>query len=138
MRASGRSALESAGVKPGSYLLLTLHREANVRPSRSRESLGALNAVTEPIVFPAHPRTLEALSANRIALEPHIRLVPPAGYIDFAALASQARLVLTDSGGVQKEAYWYGVPCVTLRTSDRVGGDRRERVGTASSATIPI
>ncbi len=110
-------ALAGAGVEPGSYLLLTLHREANVRPEPLARIAHALNEVTEPIVFPAHPRTLEALSANRIALAAHIRLVPPAGYIDFAALASQARLVLTDSGGVQKEAYWYGVPCVTLRTS---------------------
>jgi UDP-GlcNAc3NAcA epimerase len=110
-------ALESAGVEPGGYLLLTLHREANVRPEPLQRIVRALNAISESIVFPAHPRTVEALSTNRIDLGPHVRLVPPAGYIDFAALASQARLVLTDSGGVQKEAYWYRVPCVTLRAS---------------------
>ncbi len=110
-------ALEGAGVESGRYLLLTLHREANVKPGSLTQIAQALNAIDEPIVFPAHPRTVEALAANRIPLGQHIRLLPPAGYIDFAALASQARLILTDSGGVQKEAYWYHVPCVTLRTT---------------------
>jgi UDP-GlcNAc3NAcA epimerase len=64
-------------------------------------------------VFPAHPRTREALHANHL----HLPLVEPPGYLDFAALASQARAIATDSGGLQKEAYWYGVPCVTLRPS---------------------
>ena len=68
-------------------------------------------------VAAAHPRTRAAVAFERIELGDHVRLLPPAGYLDFAALASQARLVLTDSGGVQKEAYWHGVPCVTLRSS---------------------
>jgi UDP-GlcNAc3NAcA epimerase len=110
-------ALERAGVAPGAYLLLTLHRESNVRPQALARVAGALNAIPEPIVFPAHPRTSGALAAERIRLGPHVRVLPPVGYLDFAALASQARLILTDSGGVQKEAYWYQVPCVTLRTT---------------------
>jgi UDP-GlcNAc3NAcA epimerase len=108
-------ALADAGVEPGGYLLATLHREANVRPPELESIAEALRRLEEPIVFPAHPRTSEALRAGKIDLGDHVRLLPPLGYLDFAALTSQARVVLTDSGGVQKEAYWYGVPCVTLR-----------------------
>jgi UDP-GlcNAc3NAcA epimerase len=116
--ARGRSgALEEAGVEPGRYLLLTLHREANVRRASLERIAAALDALDEPVVFPAHPRTAAALAFHEIPLRSHVRVRPPAGYVDFAALASQARLVLTDSGGVQKEAYWYGVPCITLRTT---------------------
>jgi UDP-N-acetylglucosamine 2-epimerase len=110
-------ALAELGVEPGRYLLLTLHREANTAREGLARIASALNTLEEPVVFPAHPRTTAALAYHGIALGPHVQVVPPAGYLDFAALASQARLVLTDSGGVQKEAYWYGVPCVTLRTT---------------------
>ena len=68
-------------------------------------------------MFPAHPRTAAALERHGLGLGPDVRTSEPLGYLDFAALASQARVVATDSGGVQKEAYWYGVPCVTLRDS---------------------
>jgi len=108
-------ALAEADVQPGRYLLLTLHREANVRPETLARIAAGLDRLDEPVVFPAHPRTRAALADAGIALAAHVRLLPPAGYLDFAALASQARVVLTDSGGVQKEAYWYRVPCVTLR-----------------------
>ena len=110
-------ALENAGVERGRYLLLTVHREANVRPDALRAIVDGLNRLDERVVFPAHPRTRAALGQAAAELGPHVSLLPPAGYLDFAALASQARVVLTDSGGVQKEAYWYGVPCVTLRDS---------------------
>jgi UDP-N-acetylglucosamine 2-epimerase len=69
--------------------------------------------IDEPIVFPVHPRTASVVSG----LSPHVQLVPPVGYLDFASLVSQAHAILTDSGGLQKEAYWYGVPCITLRPS---------------------
>ena len=108
-------ALVRAEVEPGRYLLLTLHREANVRPEALTRIGEALRRLDEPVVFPAHPRTSAALAAAGIDLASAVRLLPPVGYLDFAALASQARAILTDSGGVQKEAYWYGVPCVTLR-----------------------
>jgi UDP-N-acetylglucosamine 2-epimerase len=110
-------ALADAGVEAGRYLLLTLHREANVRPEALRRIASALNRIEEPVVFPTHPRTAAALVFHGIALDSNVRVGPPASYLDFAALASRARLVLTDSGGVQKEAYWYGVPCITLRSS---------------------
>ena len=64
-----------------------------------------------------HPRTAAALERDDLALPEHVQALPPLGYLDFVALASQARVIVTDSGGLQKEAYWYGVPCVTLRPS---------------------
>ncbi len=109
------SALADAGVEPGAYTVLTLHREANVRPEPLRAVAAALAELDEPVVFPAHPRTGALLADEGIELPANVRLRPPAGYLDFAALASQARVIATDSGGVQKEAYWFGVPCVTLR-----------------------
>jgi UDP-GlcNAc3NAcA epimerase len=106
-------ALARLHVEPGRYLVVTVHREANVRPERLRRIVGGLRRLRQPLVFPAHPRTRAALDANRL----DIPTIDPLGYLDLAALASQARVVLTDSGGLQKEAYWYGVPCVTLRPS---------------------
>jgi UDP-GlcNAc3NAcA epimerase len=105
--------LDLLGVEAGRYLICTVHREANVRPDRLRRIVEGLNLLDEPIVFPAHPRTAAAVSG----LGPHVHLVAPVGYLELAALAAQARVILTDSGGLQKEAYWYGVPCVTLRPS---------------------
>jgi UDP-GlcNAc3NAcA epimerase len=101
--------------EPGSYLLCTIHREANVRPERLTRIVSGLNRLTEPVVFPAHPRTRTALATRSLA--PHVELVEPLGYLELAGLASRARAILTDSGGLQKEAYWYGVPCVTMRPS---------------------
>jgi UDP-GlcNAc3NAcA epimerase len=107
------TALARFAVEPGAYLLCTVHREANVRPERLARIVEGLNRLQEPIVFPAHPRTRAALDG----LAPHVHVSEPVGYLDLLALASQARVVLTDSGGLQKEAYWHGVPCVTLRPS---------------------
>jgi UDP-N-acetylglucosamine 2-epimerase len=97
----------------GDYLLVTIHREANVQPGRLARIVEGLNRLDEPILFPAHPRTASVVTG----LGPHVQLLPPAGYLEFLALASRARVILTDSGGLQKEAYWLGVPCVTLRPS---------------------
>jgi UDP-N-acetylglucosamine 2-epimerase len=103
--------------EPGSYLVATLHREANVLGPRLGRILEGLNRLRYPVVFPAHPRTRSAIAEARVTLERHVELVEPLGYLELAALASQARVILTDSGGLQKEAYWYGVPCVTMRPS---------------------
>jgi UDP-N-acetylglucosamine 2-epimerase len=108
-------ALELAGVEPGGYALVTVHREANTREPALGRIVEGLNALEEPVVFPLHPRTAGAIESQGLQLAGHVHSRPPAGYLDFAALASQARVILTDSGGVQKEAYWYEVPCVTLR-----------------------
>ena len=109
--------LEELGVEPGGYLLLTIHREANTSPERLGRIVEGVNRLEEPLVFPMHPRTREALDLAGLELGPHVVVRPPLGYLDLTALASQARVILTDSGGLQKEAYWHGVPCVTLRPS---------------------
>jgi UDP-GlcNAc3NAcA epimerase len=108
-------ALELDGVEAGGYVLVTVHREANTKEAAIGRIVAALNALEEPVVFPLHPRTAGAIESHGLRLSGHVHPRPPAGYLDFAALASQARVILTDSGGVQKEAYWYEVPCVTLR-----------------------
>jgi UDP-N-acetylglucosamine 2-epimerase (non-hydrolysing)/UDP-GlcNAc3NAcA epimerase len=116
--ARGRSRiLERLELEPGGYVVATVHREANVRPERLRRIVAGLSASTRPVVLPAHPRTRRVLEAERIELPQHVRAIEPLGYLDLAALASQAAVIATDSGGLQKEAYWYGVPCVTLRPS---------------------
>jgi UDP-GlcNAc3NAcA epimerase len=104
-------------LQPGAYVVATVHREANVFQPRLGRIVEGLNRLVEPVLFPLHPRTRAALVRERLHLHEHVQLLDPLGYLDFAALASQARVVLTDSGGLQKEAYWYGVPCVTMRPS---------------------
>jgi UDP-N-acetylglucosamine 2-epimerase len=106
--------LARLNLDPGGYAVVTLHREANVtQDDRLTRIVEGLRHVEGPLVFPAHPRTRASL--DRLGLD--LPTILPLGYLDFAALASQARVILTDSGGLQKEAYWYGVPCVTLRAN---------------------
>jgi UDP-GlcNAc3NAcA epimerase len=100
-------------VQPREYVVATIHREANVQPERLARIVAGLGRVDGPVLFPAHPRTRGRLAA----VPANVRLLEPLGYLDMAALASQARVIVTDSGGLQKEAYWYGVPCVTARPS---------------------
>jgi UDP-N-acetylglucosamine 2-epimerase len=109
--------LEELGVEPGRYVVATVHREANVRPERLARILDGLARVDEPVVLPAHPRTRATIEREALPVGGRIRLTRPFGYLDLAALASQARVIATDSGGLQKEAYWYGIPCVTMRPS---------------------
>ncbi len=108
------------GLTDGAYLLLTAHRAGNVDdPEQLRRLVELIEALPGPAVFPLHPRTRERLQAaslyERLAAVPELRLAEPLGYAEFTALLVKARAVLTDSGGVQKEAYLAGVPCVTLR-----------------------
>ena len=103
--------------RPGTYVVATVHREANVRPGRLRRIAAGLSRLDGPVLFPAHPRTASVLAAERIPLGETIELREPFGYLAFASAASQARVIATDSGGLQKEAYWYRVPCVTMRPS---------------------
>ena len=116
------AALEPYGVEPGGFLLATAHRAGNVDdPARLRLLVELLLALPLPTVLPLHPRTRARLEAagllDAVANASHIRLAPPLGYLDFTALLCNAAAVVTDSGGVQKEAYLAGVPCVTLRPS---------------------
>ena len=111
------TVLADLNLEPGSYLAVTAHRAGNVdRPDRLEQLVDLLAALPGPVVFPLHPRTRQRLERTGL-LEglAGVGLVPPLGYLDFLELARNARAVLTDSGGVQKEAYLLGVPCVTLR-----------------------
>jgi UDP-GlcNAc3NAcA epimerase len=120
-RADGAVAA-AYGLDPGSYLLLTAHRAGNVDdPERLRALVELIRALPTPVLFPVHPRTrarlLDAgLLAELQALD-GVTLGEPLGYVEFSALLCHARAVLTDSGGVQKEAYLARVPCVTLRAN---------------------
>jgi UDP-N-acetylglucosamine 2-epimerase (non-hydrolysing)/UDP-GlcNAc3NAcA epimerase len=111
--------LRAAGVEPGSYLLATAHRAGNVDdPARLRALVDLLSGMPGPVVLPLHPRTRARLEAAGLlaGLAPaDVRVIAPQGYLEFTSLLVHARAVLTDSGGVQKEAYLAGVPCVTLR-----------------------
>jgi UDP-N-acetylglucosamine 2-epimerase len=88
-----------------------------VEPERLGRIAAGLSRLAEPVVLPAHPRTAAVLRDGRIRLAPNVEVRDPMGYLAFASAASQARVIATDSGGLQKEAYWYHVPCVTLRPS---------------------
>jgi UDP-N-acetylglucosamine 2-epimerase len=101
--------------EPGDYAALTIHREANTEPERLRRIVDALNESGRAYRFPVHPRTRRVLDEHRIEPGPNVRQLEPLGYLEMLALAAGASVVVTDSGGLQKEAYWLGVPCVTLR-----------------------
>ncbi|WP_128977683.1 non-hydrolyzing UDP-N-acetylglucosamine 2-epimerase [Streptomyces roseicoloratus] len=115
-RARESGTLSELGLSQGEYGLVTLHRPANVdEPDVLAGLLKGLGEVAAhcPLVLPVHPRAAEKIDA--LGVPGGIRLVPPAGYLDFIALQAGARVVLTDSGGVQEETTALGVPCVTLR-----------------------
>jgi UDP-GlcNAc3NAcA epimerase len=103
-------------VAPQKYVLTTVHRAAN---TDDRATLGAiaqaLNKIEMPVIFPVHPRTQACLQQYDIQLKSHIQLSEPVGYLDMLALQRAAYRIITDSGGIQKEAFLQGVPCVTLR-----------------------
>lgn len=109
-------ACRQYGVEPGGYLLVTLHRPALVDGPLLFEAISALNLVAAdiPVLFPVHPRT-KARLAGEVELSPGLKLVDPAGYLEFLSLESDAAGVLTDSGGIQEETTYLGVPCFTLR-----------------------
>ena len=111
-------ALEDVGVEPRTYLLVTAHRAGNVDvPDRLEALVGLIEGLPGEVVFPLHPRTAKRLAETglRPRLDAVATITPPLGYLDFLELARNARAVLTDSGGVQKEAYLLETPCITLR-----------------------
>lgn len=106
------------GLVPGAYVLATIHRAENTDDSsRLRAILSGLAAMGVPVVLPLHPRTRDAMASAGLHAEGGVRTVSSLGHLEFVALTSAARCVVTDSGGLQKEAFWLGVPCVTVRTS---------------------
>lgn len=126
MRAFAPVALERSqilrdlGLSPGSYLVATLHRAENTPAAKLQpllEALATAGTAARPVVLPLHPRTAHVIRDAGIALPagPALRLIEPLGYLDMIALVARARIVLTDSGGLQKEAFFLGRPCVTLR-----------------------
>lgn len=113
---------DELGLKNGTgwqrFAVLTLHRPSNVDSTEKlTQLLGAIDAVAAdmPVIFPVHPRTQQHLAQSGIQHHPQLRLIPPVGYLDFLCLLSKAKLVLTDSGGIQEETTALGVPCLTLR-----------------------
>ncbi len=141
------------GLSGVDYALLTLHRPSNVDLRESFERiLAALEVIAAklPIVFPVHPRTKKTIAelglSERVASIKDLRTVEPLGYLDFLNLSSSARLVLTDSGGIQEETTALGIPCLTLRenterpitvemgTNVVVGTDTTKIIAAASAA----
>lgn len=114
--AARSTVLSRLALTPQAYALLTLHRAGNTDVAARLEAIvAAINSVGEPVVFPVHPRTREALQRAGLSFGPHVLAIPPVGYLDMITLERHARLIATDSGGVQREAYYLGVPCLTLR-----------------------
>ena len=114
------SVLRDMGIAERSYAVVTLHRPSNVDDPKVLSGLiGVLEELQReiPLVFPIHPRTRKALNGRQAADMPNLRLVDPMGYFDFMKLVGSARLVLTDSGGIQEESTVLGVPCLTLRNN---------------------
>jgi UDP-GlcNAc3NAcA epimerase len=115
-RAACPAWFEACGAQPGGFILATVHRAENT------DDLGRLSAILQglsdagrDVVLPLHPRTKERLSGLAVVPDPRILIVPPASYLEMVWLEASCAVVATDSGGVQKEAYFHGKPCVTLR-----------------------
>lgn len=113
------TVLSALALRPGQYFLTTVHRAENTDGSENIRTIMAalveLAAGGDPVVFPVHPRTRKLLDTAGWDLPPTLHILEPVAYLDMLSLEKHARAILTDSGGVQKEACWLGVPCVTLR-----------------------
>ena len=108
--------LSPYGVHEQQYYLATVHRPANTdQPEPLRAIFEAFAALDKPVIVPAHPRLRKAQERYGLVPASNVRVIPPVGYLDMLALTAHARAVLTDSGGLQKEAYVLGVPCITMR-----------------------
>lgn len=108
--------LYNLGLEMGKYLLLTLHRPYNVDdPNKLRLLFKKLEDIDEKIVFPAHPRTVKVIKNNNLCFPDNLVVIKPLGYLDFIILELNSKKILTDSGGIQKEAYILKKPCITLR-----------------------
>ncbi len=152
-RAAQSAVLEDLGLARRGFILVTLHRPSNVDvPETFRGILGALGRLSEekPVIFPVHPRTRKRIAEFGLepvlAAHPQVRLVDPLGYLDFLKLQDNAALVVTDSGGIQEETTYMGVPCLTVRlnterpvtvtegTNELVGVDPEKIVSAGTAA----
>jgi UDP-GlcNAc3NAcA epimerase len=144
--------IETLGLKRGSYLLMTVHRPSNTDSKSNMQAIfGALRQSGVPVVFPVHPRTRKYLIEYGVwdEIPDSVLCIEPVGYLDMLRLLSGAEKVLTDSGGVQKEAYISGIPCITLRENTEwvetvqdgwnilVGADE-EKIYRAIQSSIPV
>jgi UDP-N-acetylglucosamine 2-epimerase len=121
------SILSSLGLTPQGFCLATIHRQSNTDdPNVLAGLLDALGRISEPVIFPVHPRTAARIEHFGFPVAGHVKMIAPVGYLDMIQLEQSARVIVTDSGGVQKEAFLLRVPCVTLR-------DETEWVETVSS-----
>jgi UDP-GlcNAc3NAcA epimerase len=113
----GDRLLSELDLRAHQYVLATIHRAENTDDARRLASiLAGLDELAEPVVLPVHPRTRAALDRHQLRpVNGHIRLVEPLSFAEMLAAEANARVIVTDSGGVQKEACWLGVPCVTIR-----------------------
>jgi UDP-N-acetylglucosamine 2-epimerase len=108
--------LRSLGIRSKQYYLLTIHRAQNTDdPERLRAICDAAASLDLTVLFPVHPRTTKILQLQNISLNGNFIVLPPQGYLEMIAIESHAKMILTDSGGVQKEAFYLRVPCITLR-----------------------
>jgi UDP-GlcNAc3NAcA epimerase len=118
-KAIERKTLQRLDIRPRSYYLATVHRAENtdhkMRLTHIFEALDEIATKDCPVVLPLHPRTVKYAQKHTLKLANGVRAVQPVSYLEMVVLENNARLILTDSGGVQKEAYWFGVPCITLR-----------------------
>jgi len=139
-RAEQRSRiLDTLGLVANRYILVTLHRAENTDdPERMRNILAGFAESPQPIVWPLHPRTRKRLADFGLTLPDTVQVIDPVGYLDMVMLEKHAALIATDSGGVQKEAYFHRVPCLTLREEtewvELVEAGANRLVGTAPAA----
>jgi UDP-N-acetylglucosamine 2-epimerase len=137
-------------IAPGEYALATVHRAENTDdPQRLSAILECFAATEMTVVFPAHPRTKGAIASHQLGIPENVQLIDPVGYLDMLVLERDARVILTDSGGVQKEAFWLHIPCITLRDEtewvetietgwNEVVGVDPDRVRAALKKTRPV
>ncbi len=142
--------LAQLGIKPKKYLLATVHRAENTDDiHRLKDILAAFGTIDSTIVFPVHPRTRKLLETTKYSSPENVILIDPLGYFEIITLEKNAQMILTDSGGIQKEAYWLKVPCITLREETEwvetvsngwnvlTGADKDKIIGAVKSFKMP-
>ena len=129
--------LEREGLEARNYILATIHKQKNTdNRDRLSEIIEAMSRIDETVVFPAHPRTIKSIESHGLAHfleDSRVRVIKPLGFLDFIKLLKHSRRVITDSGGVQKEAYVFKIPCITLRETEWI-----ETVQAGWNSVIPV